>query len=338
MPSDKLGVGIVGCGLIGTRRAAAAAQDARTQVRLAVDTDAPAARELASRHGAAASADAREACSRDDIAIVVVATPNAYQREIACAALAAGKHVLVEKPMGATLEDARAIADAAAHAGMVLKAGFNHRYHGALMKTRELFASGAFGSLVNIRARYGHGGRPGYEREWRADARYSGGGELTDQGSHLIDLASWFGGAPREAFAYMQTAVWPIAPLEDNAFGLLRFEGNVVASLHASWTQWKNLFSFEIFGTEGALSIEGLGGSYGPEKLSLARRNPEGGAPSMQEFSFPEDHSWQLEWEEFLGAILDGKPYWGTPTEGLMVMQTISALYESARSGMPVKL
>ena len=258
---------------------------------------------------------------------------------MAVAALGAGKHVLVEKPMGKDSADAAAIAAAAQASGKILKVGFNHRYHGALMKAHDLFERGTVGTFVNIRARYGHGARPGYEREWRGDPALAGGGELTDQGAHLIDLILWLAGKPREAFAYTQTAVWPISPLEDNAFALLRFSDGPVASLHASWTQWKNLFSFEIFGTGGSLAVEGLGGSYGPERLTVTKRNPDGGLPGVEEIAFEgADRSWELEWQDFMGAVLEGKPYWGTPDEGLATMEVLTALYASARAKAPVAL
>ncbi len=336
---SKTGVAVVGCGLIGSRRAATAAADPRCELRLVIDTNADAAASLAQKYGARSASDWRAALEDDSIGIVAVATPNAFLREVAVAALGAGKHVLIEKPMGRDAADAAATTAAAQASGKILKVGFNHRYHGALMKAHDLFTAGAIGGLVNIRARYGHGARPGYEREWRADPALAGGGELTDQGAHLIDLALWLAGKPREAFGYMQTAVWPISPLEDNAFALLRYEGGPVASLHASWTQWKNLFSFEVFGTGGSLSVEGLGGSYGFERLTIAKRNPDGGAPEVDEIAFEgEDRSWELEWQDFMGAVLDGKPYWGTPAEGLAVMEVVSALYESAKSGEAVQL
>jgi predicted dehydrogenase len=130
-----------------------------------------------------------------------------------------------------------------------------------------------------------------------------------------------------------QTAVWPIAPLEDNAFALLRFEAARVAAIHTSWTQWKNLFSLEIFGERGALSVEGLGGSYGVETLTRHARAMQGGAPAtvVERFEGP-DASWKLEWADFTGALLEGKPYHGGPRDGLAVMAMLRDLYASARS------
>src|SRR5581483_7252760 len=101
--------------------------------------------------------------------------------------------------------------------------------------------------------------------------------------------------------------------------------------------QWKNLFSFEVFGTGGSLAAEGLGGSYGPERLTITKRDPDGGLPEVEEIAFEiEDREWEFEWHDFMGAVLDRKPYGGTPGEGLAMMQVLTALYESARKGLPV--
>jgi predicted dehydrogenase len=161
----------------------------------------------------------------------------------------------------------------------------------------------------------------------------AGGGELTDQGVHVLDLINWFAGLPTSVCAMTQTALWPIAPLEDNAFALLRLDGGAIATFHTSWTQWKNLFSFEVFGERGTLVVEGLGGSYGPEKLEVHERASEGGAPlvRIEEFSGPDD-SWRDEWSEFVAAIGHGTPYSGGPADGLAVMATLRALYASAES------
>jgi predicted dehydrogenase len=335
----RVGVGVVGCGLIGRRRALEAARDERSWVVSVADPRDDAALSVAEATGAQAADDWRRVVQRADVDVVIVATPNAFLAEIASAALEGGKHVLMEKPMGRNLEEARAICAAAARSGRVLKVGFNHRYHPALADARRRWSAGEFGGLVNIRARYGHGARPGYEQEWRGDAKLAGGGELTDQGIHLLDLIHWFGGVPQYAFAYLQTAVWPMGNLEDNAFGLLRFPAGAVALLHASLTQWKNLFSFEVFGDLGSLCVDGLGRSYGPETLTLYHRAATGGPPTVDLVTYGgEDDSWRMEWVDFLKAVLDGHAVGGTAEDGLVAMRMLDALYRSAARHAPVEV
>ncbi len=330
----SLQIALIGCGLIGTRRAKEASQHPRTCLAMVADVSFNRCAQLAERYECRSVEGWKQVIEDTSIDAVIVSTPNGYTTEIALAALGMGKHVLVEKPPGRNLSEAKQMADAARRAGRILKIGFNHRYHPAIHRAFDLVSKGAIGGVINMRARYGHGGRPGYEKEWRGDPVLAGGGELTDQGVHIADLVHWFGGLPASAFALLQTAAWPIHPLEDNAFGLFHYANGVVASFHTSWTQWKNLFSLEIFGKSGSLSVEGLGGSYGTERLVIAIRNPKGGPPAMHEELFDgPDLSWKSEWADFVSAVTEGGAYWGTPEEGVAAMAMIDALYQSARSG-----
>lgn len=331
-----LGVGVVGCGLIGRRRAVEASRHDATRCVAVADVDVSVASKLAEDVGARVGLDWHDIVAADDVDVVCVATPNGLLAEISIAALGAGKHVLLEKPMGRDVREARAIAAAAVAAGRQVKIGFNHRYHPAIARAHQESASGTIGSVINARARYGHGGRPGYEREWRGSLELAGGGELTDQGVHVADLLHWFVGVPDNVFAATQTAVWPLGELEDNAFAILRYTGCRLASFHTSWTQWKNLFSLEVFGDRGSLVVEGLGGSYGDETLTIAHRAMEGGVPRMERLVFDgPDLSWRDEWADFVAGIIDKRPYLGGPSDGIVAMETLAALYRSAKSGLP---
>jgi predicted dehydrogenase len=187
---------------------------------------------------------------------------------------------------------------------VLVRVGFNHRYHRAFRKAREILDSGALGELMFVRGRYGHGGRLGYEKEWRAIPEVSGGGEAIDQGMHLIDLSRWFLGEFSRVQGYARTFFWKM-PVEDNAFFLLQTVTGQVAFLHVSWTEWKNLFSFEIYGRQGKLEISGLGGSYGIEQLNHYQMQPGMGPPDTVIYQYPmADDSWERELEEFLEDIL----------------------------------
>ena len=299
------GVAIVGCGLIGQKRARALGT---ARLVVCVDSDLGRAQALAkTTAGAAASADWREAVARPDVDIVIVATTNDALAPITTAAVQAGKHVLVEKPAARSLAELEGVL-AAAKAGLSLvRVGFNHRYHPALRKAREIFESGALGEMMFVRGRYGHGGRIGYEKEWRANPEISGGGELIDQGVHLIDLARWFLGEFVQVDGFAHTYFWQM-PVDDNAFMTLRTSGGQTAFLHVSCTEWKNLFSLEIYGRDGKLHIEGLGGSYGVERLTSYKMLPEMGPPDTTAWEYPgADRSWQIEFDEFLEDIRAGR-------------------------------
>jgi predicted dehydrogenase len=196
--------------------------------------------------------------------------------------------------------------------------------------------------------------RPGYDKEWRADPDMAGGGELLDQGVHIVDLSRWFLGEFAEAYARTSTYYWnlgfypsqpaaeassPGAQLEDNAFALLSTTDGKVAQFHTSWTQWKNRFSFEVFGQDGYVRVEGLGGSYGTETLTLGRRKPGSGAPDEERFEYPgPDLSWQAEWDEFAAAIRDGRQPMASGEDAVETMRVTQALYASAATGQSVRL
>jgi len=325
-------IALIGAGAFGGRRAASIAPNPRSSIRVVADPDVARARELAESLGAQPVADWRDAIERDEMDAVIVSTPPFAAPEICLAALDSGKHVLVEKPFGRNAREIAPCAQLAEARRLVLKVGYNHRYHPALAQAHQMVRAGAIGRLLYLRCTYGHGGRPGYEREWRSRPESSGGGQLLDQGVHAIDLFRWLAGEFSEAVAFLSTSHWPIFPAEDNVFALLRGPSGVTAQLHASWTQWKNTFSLEVAGDRGSLLATGLGRSYGPERLVCHIRRPAGGAPDEKVFDFPgEDDSLAREWDDFLDAISENRQPMSSGADAACTLAVVDALYESAR-------
>jgi predicted dehydrogenase len=299
--SPALEVGIVGCGLIGAKRAEALGED---RVAGCFDVDESAAATLAKEHGA-------DPCSSlPDLLVlepdvVVVATPHDQLAATAVAALEAGSHVLVEKPAGIGTAEVERIAAAERSAGRRVKVGFNHRFAPAIERAATEIQSGRFGEVMFARARYGHGGRLGYEKEWRMQPDVSGGGELIDQGMHLIDLFGWLVGPLPLHSALLRTNFWD-APVEDNVVITLAEPGRSGpwASAHATWTEWKNMFSLEVYCRTGKLQVDGLAGSYGAQRLTIHTMKPELGPPDTEVIDYPpEDVSWEREWAHFREAL-----------------------------------
>jgi predicted dehydrogenase len=300
-----LNVGIIGCGAVGLRRAG---RMAGAQLIHCVDVDAARAEYAASfGHACTAGTDWHELLNRRDLDAVVIATPPDAQAAIAQAAIRAGVHVLIEKPAARHVDELTELPRLAAQHNVRVRVGFNHRYHRAFQQARQLVEAGSIGALMFVRARYGHGGRPGYAGEWRAQPQRSGGGELIDQGVHLIDLARWFLGNFVEVSGFAHTYFWDM-PVEDNGFMLLKTATQQAAFLHVSCTEWKNTFSFELYGRDGKLQVDGLGGSYGTERLSWYKNLPGMGPPETTIWEYPmEDNSWEVEMSEFLRDIRDGR-------------------------------
>ncbi len=315
-----MNVAIIGCGLIGHKRAQALAN---CQLVACADIEQERAEALAREWpGTEVVLDWRVAVERADVDIVIVATTHDALAEVTLAAVQAEKHVLVEKPASRNVYELDPVIAAARKSKVLVRVGFNHRYHPALIKAREIVATGEMGELMFVRGRYGHGGRIGYDKEWRADKKISGGGELIDQGMHLIDLSRTFLGEFEGVKGFAPTYFWDME-VEDNGFMILTTAKGQAAFLHASWTEWKNTFSFEIYGKNAKIEISGLGGSYGVEKLIYYKMLPQMGPPDTVSWEYPfPDTSWENEFKEFLEDIRIGRK----PSAGL----------EDARSALDI--
>lgn len=352
-----MNVVIIGCGLIGRKRAIALGPDDRLVA--CCDTNEDVARKFSNEFGCSHHTDYKAVLSKVDFDSVVIAVVNKYAKQIVIDCLKAGKHVLAEKPLGRDAKEAAEILSILSDGpevsqspifqvpnptspkvskSPILKTGFNHRFHPAVRRAKEMFDAGAIGKLLNIRARYGHGGRPGMEKEWRASKDLCGGGELLDQGVHVVDLSRWFSGEIRKVFGVVKTKFWEM-DVEDNAFVYMESRNGVDIQFNVSWTNWKNVFSFEVFGTEGYLKVDGLGGSYGVETLEYGKRRNEGGRPDVEVTEFPnEDISWRDEWFEFRDAIGKKRIPNGSGLDGLKANQIIEAIYKSAAEGKVIEL
>ena len=326
--NKPLRVGIVGCGLIGQKRAKALGENGRLVA--CADLNVSRAESLARINGAKVFLDWRELVGSPMLDVVIVSTLHDSLAEITIAAVKAGKHVLVEKPAARSTAEIQLVIEAAAKHGMKVHVGFNHRYHRSIRKAKELLDSGVLGDLMFVRARYGHGARIGYDKEWRADPALSGGGELIDQGPHLIDLTRWFLGEITEIQGFAHTYFWDM-PVDDNGFMLLKTEKKQVAFLHASCTEWKNIFSMEIYGKLGKLDLSGLGGSYGLEKITWYRMLPEMGPPETLSWEYPMgDDSWGVEIEEFFADIrLDREPSAGL-RDAQAALKVVESVYRES--------
>ncbi len=320
-----MNIGIIGCGAVGRGRAQ---HLAGARLVHCADTDLSRARSVASfSPGCLAGSDWRELLARADIDAVIVATPQDSHVEIAHAAISAGIHVLVEKPAARHVDELRGLPQLAAKHDVRVRVGFNLRYHRAFQQARRLVDSGILGPLLFVRARYGHGGRLGYASEWRAQPQRSGGGELIDQGVHLIDLARWFLGEFVEVNGFAHTYFWDM-PVDDNAFMVLKTATKQVAFLHVSCTEWKNTFSWELYGRDGKLQVDGLGGSYGVERLSLYKNLPEMGPPETTIWEYPmADNSRETEMAEFMEDIRGTRaPSAGLP-DAIAALAVVAKIY-----------
>jgi predicted dehydrogenase len=337
MSATQLRVGIVGCGLIGEKRAEALRPV--DQLLGATDLVAARAEALVGKHGGRTCATIEEllALAPD---VVIVATTHDQLAPMAEQALLAGAHVLVEKPAGLGAAQIERLIQAAQGAGRAVKVGFNHRFHPAIGELAAEVHSGRYGELMHLRARYGHGGRIGYDREWRAQPDRSGGGELIDQGMHLLDLTHWIAGPLPLHSALLRTHFWD-TEVEDNAaliLGAPTGRADPWAMLHVTWTEWKNLFSLEVYCRNAKLQVDGLVRSYGTQTLRIYRMSRGLGPPALEERTYsPTDLSWGREWEQFAQALISDRLPIGSLDDALYAWGVVEAAYAQSADYAPMR-
>ncbi len=282
------------------------------------------------------------ACSADEIIndseidVVFIGTPNYLNQPLTLAALQSGKHVFCEKPPALTAAGVADVQAAEKKSGNKLMYGFNHRHHASLKEMKRRVDSGAYGEVLWMRGRYGKSVDAGFFDSWRAKKALAGGGILMDQGIHMVDLFLLFAGAFDNVHAFVQDRYWN-AEIEDNVFAILKnTRTEVVASLHSTMTQWRHLFSLEVFLSKGYMVLNGLRTSsmtYGDEELSVAKNRSTAPAATWEDeerITYHDDSSWQSEIDHFFKAIEeDSKIDVGNSNDAMNVMKTIEAIYKS---------
>lgn len=264
--------------------------------------------------------------------VLFVSLPSYMAAEVTTVGLGRGMHVFCEKPPSATVaEMERVVAAEQAHPGLVLKYGFNHRYHDSVRDALRRVRSGEMGSILNVRGVYGKSRVVPFSGGWRAQRAYAGGGILLDQGVHMLDLMRLFCGDFVEVKSFVSNSFWR-HDVEDNAFALLKDAQGRVAMLHSSATQWQHRFTMEVALTGGYLELRGiLSGtkSYGQERLVVGRRD-EAAVGSTEEtvITYLDDTSWQDEIAEFTDAVCGRGPIVaGRSEDALAIMKLVYRIY-----------
>ncbi|MBD3379371.1 MAG: gfo/Idh/MocA family oxidoreductase [Candidatus Omnitrophica bacterium] len=328
--TEKLKVGIAGYGVVGERRR----QFIDTHPEFA--TAALCDRKFAGRgtmpDGVRFYSDYKRLLE-EDLDVLFVCLPNYLAAEVTVAALNKGLHVFCEKPPGRDVGDIRRVMEAEKdNPGLILKYGFNHRYHDSVREALKIIKSGELGEVINLRGVYGKSRIIPFSGGWRAERSKAGGGILLDQGIHMVDLMCLFCGAFRDIKSYVSSSYWR-HDVEDNAFALMRDAQGRVAMLHSSATQWEHRFTLDIALTEGYLELQGIlsgSKSYGQEKLVIGKRSEGSNVGTLQErtINYLEDNSWRDEIDEFAGAVVKGESIeHGTSEEALRTMETVYRIY-----------
>jgi predicted dehydrogenase len=270
----------------------------------------------------------------DPLDAVFVSLPNYLAAEVTIAGLQKDMHVFCEKPPGRTVRDIERVIEVERdHPGLLLKYGFNHRYHDSVREALKLVTSGELGEIVNLRGIYGKSKIIPFSGGWRAERRYSGGGILLDQGIHMVDLMRLFCGEFVEVKSFVSNWYWG-HDVEDNAYALMRDKLGRVAMLHSSATQWQHHFSLVISLKDGYLELHGLltgSKSYGEEKLVVGRRSEsDTGSLRYETIKYLEDNSWRDEINEFADGILNGRKItFGNSADALATIKLVYQIYKA---------
>lgn len=325
MPAEQqpMRIGIIGAGIAGRRHAEAFAQHPGATVAAVAEIDEQRGRELAATFGARAFRDYRDLLAAG-IDAVVICLP--HHLHLACAREAAqsGAHILMEKPLATTLDDAHAIFQAAAAAGVTFMMGYVHRFRPEVEAAHRLIAEGRLGRPVTVLDRFMSGGIHDTPA-WVWNRSMAGGGVLMYGGVHAIDRLRWLlGDEVTEVFAKTAAYSSP-SEVEDGVCALLTFASGASALLYENAPAYGRLGGWvtEIFGTEGALVITtGTGLEYR-------------GASGSTRWNYEEDVRFARQAAEFVAAIRQHRPPAVTGDDGLRGLEVALAIYRSAATGRP---
>jgi len=275
-----------------------------------------------------------EIIKHHEIVAIIVCTPNYLNKELTIRALKAGKHVFCEKPPCFTGKDMEEIIEVEKLSGKKLMYGFNHRHHDSIMRMKEIIEANEYGRILWMRGRYGKSVTPDYFKEWRAKKELAGGGIVIDQGIHMLDLFLYLGGDFDTVKAEVSNLYWNLE-VEDNAFVILKnSQTGIVANLHSTMTQWRHLFSLEIFMEKGYMVLNGLitsTMSYGEEVLSIAKNRSTAPAATWKDevkTQYINNNSWRYEMEHFFNSIEKDEPVKiGNSEDALKLMRIIDKIY-----------
>lgn len=330
-----INIAIIGMGKIGKTRAKTIKENKHTQLVAAFDVDHS---QLDEFNDIIKCTTVEDIFNIDGLDAVIICTFNKYAPEYTIKALNAGLHVFCEKPPARTSKELEEVRTAEMATGLVLKYGFNHRYHHSVIEAKKLLENNVFGKLLWMRGVYGKAGGNKFAENWRNNKEESGGGILIDQGIHMLDLMRFFAGDFTQIKSMVQTNYWDIS-VEDNAFAIMQTENGVMATIHSSATQWRHKFLLEMSFENGYINLDGILSStrsYGDETLCIAKRQFENetfamGKPREEKIYFDTDESWKLELDEFVECILEKKAvYNGNSYDALKVMQLVESIYEES--------
>ena len=374
----KMGIGIIGCGFMGKTHSFGAKTIPLYYDNLpflpclvgVCDSNLEAARVMKENNGfELATSSLDELLSRKDIDIVTISTPNIFHKDNILAALAAGKHVYVDKPLAASYTEAIEVTTAWKKSGAIAQVAHQFRFYPAVIRAKQLINEGRIGNIMSFHGAYLHSGSIAKDKPigWKQDKAMGGGGVLFDLGSHILDLLRSLLGDFSEIFASTRIlySERPNAKGEmvkisadDSAWILCKLPGGAQGMVEASkiYTGTNDDFRFEIYGDKGAMRFDSnfpnwldffdnekpekpMGGERGYTKIeTMASFEKPGGAFPPSKFPLGWLRSHVHCFYSFLNCVYSGSPASPTFEDGSYILKILEASYESAEKRTWVSL
>jgi predicted dehydrogenase len=326
---SDLAFGIIGCGLMGARRAATVAANRSASLIAAADTVQAKAQRVAADFHCQALNTAEELLELDEIDAVFVCTQNVFHAPLAIEAMRKGKHVICEKPLACTPVEAMAMVREAKSSGVTLKVGSNLRYFDNIRQARDFVVGGEVGELLFFRGFIGNNGWP--REGWYGDPALAGGGTVLDNGCHLFDLIRWTFGEVESCFGQVMNLNWELE-VEDNGTAIFTTSSGQLASVHSSWTEWKGYVFAQIYGSNGMVEVRNDG------EVAETILVQKSGKRRHFDFTSKALRPYDLELEAYLLARANGEVPAPDGYAGLRAVEMASAVYASSRTGRQVKV
>ncbi|MGI9148384.1 MAG: Gfo/Idh/MocA family protein [Chloroflexota bacterium] len=348
MVERQLGVGVIGCGNIANKQHLPNyARNPRARIVAVADVDPERARATAERWSVDAYyVDYRDLLSRADVEAVSVTTWPGAHVEPVIAAANAGKHIMCEKPLAPTLEDADAMVAAAERAGVKFSVGYQTRFSNGWLTVKKLLDEGVIGRLQSINVV--SCAPSAHYTPWFLRKAEAGGGVLMDWGSYTAYMINWLMGPVESVYgacarfredSYAGGVLVPEADVEDTVAATLRFRSGALGTWYTTWAAVARHGYTSIDGSHGSILMRG-GPGEGPSVFTSRFDEPEylRGWRQIQisELALPELHYRKL--AHLVDSVLDDTPLELTGTDGRDAIELVMAVYRSAEAGLPVSL
>jgi predicted dehydrogenase len=352
-------VGLIGCGKVGQIHAAALRGIEEAELTAVCDVNAERARAFAERYGTHGYSDVDTLLREGKVEAVVIGTPHPLHATPAVRAAEAGVHVLVEKPLAATLADCDAMLAAANKAGVLLSVISQRRLYEPVRRMKEAIDAGKIGRpALGVFTMYSWRDPAYYQSDpWRGRWDTEGGGVLVNQSPHQLDLLRWFMGPVAEVSGYWANVNHPTVEVDDTAVAVLRFRNGGLGAIVTSVAQKPGIYTkVHIHGTNGAsIGVETDRGATFIAGMTAIAEPPLNdlwtipGEERLLATFLTEDrarftqidattHYHRLQIQDFLRAVREGRPPFVTGEDGRAVVELFTAIYRSNREGRPVTL